>query len=170
MKQYKIVGTIDLGVTESDGTKKHVATVKNQISFAWLSRLGQNLIEDRDMIMNNLFGANTQYPVDGEDGIAFYDTDGLSYSMITTKAHPTANTVVFTGTFTGTAVIMNSLVLGLGWINQGTIHGFFSSIGEGGFTIAQSAGTTWDNLSTAQKTFTAVQAVTIVWTVEVIAY
>lgn len=167
MKQYKIVGKIDLSVTEPDGTKKHIRTVENTINGAWLARLSQNLIDDRDMILDtNKFSANTQYPVDGENGIAFYDNEaGLSYSMITTVAHPTANTVVATGTFTGTAVEISSLVLGVGWINQGTIHGFFSSIGEGGFTIAGSAGTSW-----VAASFTAVQTVTIVWTIEVIAY
>lgn len=170
MKQYKIIGTIDLGVIEPDGTKKHIRTVKNTIAATWLARVATNLRTDRNMVMDNLFGANDEPPIDGENGISFVDTSGGAgnwkwYAMITTKAHPTANTVVFTGTFTGTAVEITSLTLGKGWINIGDIHGFFSTIGEGGFGIASSAGTSW-----VVASFGAAQTVTIAWTIEVVAY
>ena len=170
MKQYKLVGKIDLSVMEPDGTKRHIQTVKNTITTGWTARLATNLIDDRDMVMDNLFGANDEPPIDGEDGISFVDTSGGSgnwkwYAMITTKAHPTASTVVFTGTFTGTAVEITSLTLGNGWANVGDLHGFLITIGEGGFSIAVSSGTTWSAAS-----FTAGQTVTIVWTIEVVAY
>ena len=168
MKQYKLVGKIELGVIEPDGTKKHIRTVKNTIASTFMSRVAKNLVTDQDMVMNNLFGANNEPPTDGEDGISFVDNSGTTakwYSMITTKTHPTSTTVVFQGIFTGTSVEISSLTLGLGWINQGSIHGFMSSIGEGGFGIATSAGTTW-----VAASFSAIQTITINWTIEVVAY
>lgn len=164
MKRCEMIGTIEMFVTKPDGTKELVQRVRNTIAATFLARVATNLINDRDIQMNNMFIANVQPPVDGQDGISFIDNDsGLTYSMITTKTHPTATTVVVQGTFTGTAVKVSSLTMGLGWLNLGTIHGFFSTIGEGGVAIASSAGTSW-----VVASFGAGDTVTINWTFEVV--
>ena len=165
MKQCKMKGTVEMFVTEPDGTKKLIQKRSNTITAAFMSKCAENLVDDQDMIFDNMFIANTTQPTDGMDGMVFYEGDAeVYYSFITTKTHPTATTVIFAGTFTGTAVKITNLQLGLGWVNQGSLHGFALSTGDGGFPLARiTAGSGW-----TEADFTAIQTVTINWTFEVV--
>ena len=163
MKRCEIRGKVEMFITEPDGTKKLIQRTSNFIAPTFLSKCAKNLIDDQDMIFDNMFVANTQPPTEGQDGMVFFqNSTTLFYSFITTKAHPTATTVVFTGTFTGTDVVIDSLQLGIGWVNLGTIHGFF--LGDG-YVLSN----VHDGMGGWTKvTLGAAQTATINWTFEIV--
>lgn len=167
MKEHGLKGTIEMFVTDPGGKPRLVQKHSNTVMYPLMTKLALNLVADQDMVLGDLFVANTTPPTQSQDGIFFKDNDtGLYYSMITTTAHPTTQTIVFTGTFTGTAVKISTLDLGKGWLNIGTINGWLAP-GTGsqdeGFAIATSLGTGW-----VETSFGAGQTVTINWTFETV--
>ena len=69
MKERGLKGTIEMFVTEPNGKKRLVQKHSNTVMYPVMTKLALNLVTDQDMVLGNLFVANTQPPVNSEDGI-----------------------------------------------------------------------------------------------------